>query len=186
MAKSGTGASLEFMLTQPTVEFTFADGTKSKYQGVCGLTQFQAPFYEKGRFKIGGTLSYRYMEIRNVSIDDTQFAAHTGFGAGLQMSYSILLLGANIHSMTAKDFLTGANATHTNIDYTLNSVYAGLFWQFGSLGLGAVVSSGNATIAPSTFSKNAEAKVQEQLIGARINYNFNMGSGKFFSKLFSK
>lgn len=184
--KGEPGVTLAFHLDSAVLNYTLEDGTINRYSGLCGVTEFQAPFYEKDRFRIGGTLSYRYMELTNKSTTDTQFAVHTGFGAGLQMTYRFLLVGADYHALQAKDFLIGTSSSNSAYNYMVASYYGGLIWQMGTLGLGLIYSTGTASIAPSSFTNQQNAVVTETLVGFRLNYNFKVGSKKFFKGLFKK
>lgn len=185
-AKSVSGVSLGFYLSDTTLNYKFADSTTAQYSGVSGVTEFQAPIYERDRFRFGGTLSYRYMELRNKSISETQFAAHSGFGVGLQVTYRFLLLGVDYHSIHAKDFLTGPGSTNYSYSYMSSASYAGLIWQIGALGIGAIYSTGKASLSPSTFTNQGPAEMTEQLIGLRLNYNFRTGTKQFFRGLLKK
>ncbi len=183
--KGQGGVSLEFSLTQPEVEFTSADGTSNVYTGMAGMTQFQAPFYEADWFRIGGTLSYRYMEIKNTSITETQFASHSGFGLGLQTQISFIILGSEIHQLHAKDFLSGSG-TYSTYSYNKTNMYVALAKQFGTLGLGVIYYTGQTTLPATAFNNYQESQISEKAVGLRLNYNFGINSMTFFKNLFSK
>lgn len=155
-----------------------------KPKGDVSYLRLHLPVWQSKHQIAALTLSNQYYDGVKKEAGDSHVLAYSALGLGFSYRYRFFLLGSEFQSATVRHSLVGTSQGLKNYTFTMPSVYGGLLFRMGDLGIGVIGYSKSGTISKNQSGLSQDRTYKESGTLICLTYHWDGAKKKFFKSLF--